>query len=151
MWGGQLQIWIQLQIQIWVVIFDLNFHCIDIMLTLWYLQNSIFCPITLFHVVRFEKLLHKQESLLETTVLSSNNLMLSSLCQNSVPSCQIWKNTSQTGVISLGNHFEYQQSYVIFKIEHFIPYFCLSQYYWLYVYKSHSLEWQFGTYSFMLT
>ena len=28
-----------------------------------------------------------------------------------------------------GNHFEYQQSYVIFKIEHLIPYFCLFQYY----------------------
>ena len=37
----------------------------------------------------------------------------------------------------LDNHFEYQQSYVIFKIEHFIPYFCLSQYYFHFVYISH--------------
>ena len=36
-----------------------------------------------------------------------------------------------------GDYFEYQQPYVIFKIEHFIPYFCLSQYYLLYVYISH--------------
>ena len=32
------------------------------------------------------------------------------------------------------DHFEYQKLYVIFKIEHFIPYFSLSQYYLLYVY-----------------
>ena len=35
------------------------------------------------------------------------------------------------------NHFVYQQSYLIFKIEHFIPYFCFSQYYLIYVYISH--------------
>ena len=52
--GGQLQIWIQLQIHIWVLLFYFYFHCIDIMLTLCYLQYSIFCPITLFQVVRFE-------------------------------------------------------------------------------------------------
>ena len=35
------------------------------------------------------------------------------------------------------NCFEYQQPYVIFKIEHFVPYFCLSQYYLLSFYISH--------------
>ena len=45
---GQLWIWIQLQINICVVHFDLNFHCIDIMVTLCYLEISIFCPIILF-------------------------------------------------------------------------------------------------------
>ena len=44
--GDQLQS--QLQNHIWVVCFDLNFHCIDIMLTLFYLQNSSFCSITAF-------------------------------------------------------------------------------------------------------
>ena len=33
-----------------------------IMLTLCYLQNSIFCPITPFQVVRFQKSIHKQGS-----------------------------------------------------------------------------------------
>ena len=55
--------------------------------TLCYLQNWMFCPITPFQVVRFEKSLHKQ------------------------------------GLLVCRNCFEYQQSYVIFKIEHF----CLSQ------------------------
>ena len=59
--------------------------------TLCYLQNWMFCPITLFQVVRFEKSLHKQ------------------------------------GLLFCRNCFEYQQSYVIFKIEHFMSYFCLSQ------------------------
>ena len=31
------------------------------------------------------------------------------------------------------DHFEYQQPYVNFKIEHFIPYICFSQYYLIYV------------------
>ena len=49
-------LWGQLQIHICVVLFDLNFHCIDIMLTLCYLQNSIFYATTLFLVVIFEKI-----------------------------------------------------------------------------------------------
>ena len=49
-------LWGQLQIHIWVVLFHLNFHCIDIMLTLCYIQNSIFCPITLFQEVSFDKI-----------------------------------------------------------------------------------------------
>ena len=44
--------------------------------------------------------------------------------------------------IMWGNCFEYQQSYVIFKIEHFIPYFYLSQYYLLYVYINHVYTFQ---------
>ena len=89
--GGQLRIWIQFQINIWVVHFDLNFHCIDIMLTLTYLQNSIFCPITLFQVVRFELFLHKQGLFFQIIIFSTNNLILSSklnvLSHNSIPSC----------------------------------------------------------------
>ena len=54
--GVQLWILIQLQIHIWVVHFGLNFHCIDIMSTLCYFWSSTFCPITLFLVVRFEKI-----------------------------------------------------------------------------------------------
>ena len=68
--------------------------------TLCYLQKWMFCPITLFQVVRFEKILHKQ------------------------------------GLLVCRNCFEYQQSYVIFKIEHFMSYFCLSQDYLLYLYIS---------------
>ena len=79
--GGQLQI----QIYIWVVLFELNFHCIDIMLTLCYLQNSTFFLITPFQVVRFEKFLHKWDFLFPD------------------------------------DHFEYQQPYVTFKIECFVP------------------------------
>ena len=72
-----------------------------VQITLCYLQNWMFCPITSFQVVRFEQFLHKQGS-------------------------YFWDDC-----------FEYQQCYVIFKIEHFIPYFCLSQYYLLCVYISH--------------
>ena len=124
----------QLQIHIWVVIFDLNFHCI--ILTLWYLQNSIFCPITLFHVVRFEKLFHKQ-------VLFRDNcfeyqppyviFFVPKLCSK----LSDLKNSFTNRGHFWGNHFEYQQSYVIFKIEHLIPYFCLFQYYFLHIYISH--------------
>ena len=60
---------------------------IPVQTTLCYLQNWMFCPITLFQVVRFEKSLHKQ------------------------------------GLLFCRNCFEYQQSYVIFKIEHFMSYF----------------------------
>ena len=66
----------------------------------------MFCSITLFQIVRFEKFLHKQ------------------------------------GLFFLNDHFKCQQSYVIFKIEHFIPYFCLSQYYSLCVYISHIFTFQ---------
>ena len=104
-----------------------------------------------------------RDCIFETIILSTNNPMLSSklnvLSHISLPSCQIWKIPSQAGVVVCRNCLEYQQSYVIFKIEHFISYFCLSQYYLLYVYISHifllfkcyfdSLEWKFGTYSFM--
>ena len=64
---------------------------------------------------------------------------LNVLSHNSVPSGQNWKIHSQIGVIYLDDCFEYQPTYVIFKIEHFIPYFCLFQYYLLYVYISHIL------------
>ena len=36
-------------------IFYLNFHCIEIMLTLCYLQYSTFCPITPFQVITFKE------------------------------------------------------------------------------------------------
>ena len=78
----------------------------------------MFCPITLFQDVRFEKFLHKQGSFFEV------------------------------------KHFEYQQSYDILKIEHFISYFCLSllfalclykPYFLLFKYNFDSHEWQFRT------
>ena len=79
-------------------------------------------------------------SFFQTIVLSTYNCMLSLklniLSHSPVPCCQIWILPSQTGFF-LGNHFEYHQSYVVFKIEHFIQYFFLSQYYLLYVYISH--------------
>ena len=72
---GHLQIWIWLQIHIWVVLFDLNFHCVDIMYTLCYLQNSTFCPTTPFQMVRFEKFLHKQGLFfLQMIILNAKNL-----------------------------------------------------------------------------
>ena len=47
--------------------------------TLCYLQNWMFCPITLFQVFRFEKFLHKQGLFFyEAIILSTNNPMLSS-------------------------------------------------------------------------
>ena len=62
------------------------------------------------------------------------------------------------GLFFPDDHFEYQYPYVIFKIEHFITYFCLSQYFivicvhkpYFYIFKCNfdSLEWQFGTYCF---
>ena len=64
------------------------------------------------------------------------------LSHNSVPSGQIQKTASQTGIVFLDNHFEYQPPYVIFKIVYFIPDFCLSQYYLLYVYVSHIFTFQ---------
>ena len=70
------------------------------------------------------------------------NPMLSSkfniLSHNSFPSGQIWKISSQAGLFFPDGHFEYQQPYVIFKFEHFTPYFCLSQYYLLHVYITHN-------------
>ena len=101
--GGQFQIWIQLQIHVWFVLYDLNFHCIDIMLTLWYLQNSIFCSIALFQVVRFEIFLHNQGLFFQMTILSTTNPMLSSklnaLSHNSVPSGQNSQIHSQTELV----------------------------------------------------
>ena len=75
-------------------------------------------------------------------VMSTNNTMLSSklnvLSHNSITSGRIWKIPSQTGVwVFWDDCYEYQQPYVIFKIEHFVPYFFLSQDYLLYVYISH--------------
>ena len=47
---------------------------------------------------------------------------LNVLSHNSIPSGQIWKIPSQTGVAFFeDNHFEYQQPYVNFKIEHSVP------------------------------
>ena len=46
--------------------------------TLCYLQNWMFCPITPFQVVRFEKSLHKQGLLFCRNCLSINNPILSS-------------------------------------------------------------------------
>ena len=46
---------------------------------------------------------------------------------------EFWKFPSQTGIFFPDDHFEYQQPYIIFKIEHFIHSFCLSHYYLLYV------------------
>ena len=67
-------------------------YCIDIMLTLGYLQNSTFCFITQFQVVRFDKFLHRQGLLFQTIILSTNGPMLSSkfniLCHNSIISGQ---------------------------------------------------------------
>ena len=57
--------------------FDLNFHCIDNMLTISFLQISIFCPISLFQVVRFEQFLYMQGSLFQIIILSTNNPILS--------------------------------------------------------------------------
>ena len=65
------------------------------------------------------------------------SLKFNILSHNSVPSGQIWKIPSQTGVIFSRWSFWVQQPCVVFKIEHFVPYFCLSQYYLLYVYISH--------------
>ena len=73
------------------------------MLTLSYLQNSIFCPITLFQVVRFELFLHKQGLFFQIIIFSTNNLILSSkfnvLSHNYVLSSQNWKIHSWAGVI----------------------------------------------------
>ena len=62
---------------------------------------------------------------------------LNILSHNSIPNDQIWKIPSQTGITFWDNCFEYQQPYVIFKIENFIPHFYLSQYYLFFVYISH--------------
>ena len=152
--------------------------------TVCYLQNWMFCPITLFQVVRFEKFLHKQWSffwddgfeyqnpmfssnlnilshnsiptdqfrkLLSQTgvgsffkaiILSTNNPMLSLklnvFSHNSIPSGQIWKNSfTNRGQFFKMIVFEFQQPSIFFKIEHFIPYFHLSQNYLLYVYICH--------------
>ena len=66
------------------------------------------------------------------------SLKFNILSHNSVPSGQIWKILSQTGI------YLYQMNIVSiincmlsFKIEHFVPYFCCSQYYLLYVCLSH--------------
>ena len=45
---------------------------------LCYFQNWMFCPRTLFHIVRFEKFLHKQGSIFEVIVLSTKITILSS-------------------------------------------------------------------------
>ena len=60
------------------------------------------------------------------------------LSHNSVPSGQLWKIPSQKGVSFGDEHIEYQQPYVIFKIELFVPYFCLSQYCLPYVYINYN-------------
>ena len=97
--------WTQLQIHIWVILFYLNFHFIHIMLTLCYLQNSAFCPITPFQVVRCEKNYFSNKGCFyfKMIILSTNNAMLSSrlnvLSHNSIPSGQIWNIPSQTGVV----------------------------------------------------
>ena len=121
--------------------FDLKFHHIDIMLTLCYLQ--IECLVPLLHSKWWELINSSQTgcSFFPDNHFEHQQPLLSSkfniLSHNSIPSGQIWKIPSQTVVVFWNDHFEYQQPYVIFKIEHFIPYFCLSQYYLLYVYKSH--------------
>ena len=69
--------------------------------TLSYLQISMFCPITLFNIVRLEKFIHKWGSFFFRWL------------------------------------FWVPITYVIFKIEHFIPHFYLTQYYLLYAYRSH--------------
>ena len=46
--------------------------------TLCYFQTCMFCPRTLFHIVRFEKFLHKQGSIFEVIILSTKNTILSS-------------------------------------------------------------------------
>ena len=65
------------------------------------------------------------------------SLKLNILSHNSIPSGQIENILHREGLFVSDDHFEYHQTYVIFKIEHFVPYFCLSQYYFLYVYISH--------------
>ena len=78
---------------------------------------------TLFPGIRLEKFFHKlgllffsrQSFQYQNPIISSK---LNALSHNSVPSGQICKIPSQTGGIFQFNHFEYQQSYVIFKIEH---------------------------------
>ena len=63
----------------------------------------------------------------QTIILCTNNPRLTSklnvLSHNSIPSGQNWKIHAQKGVVFFpDNHFEYHQCYVIFKIEHFVPY-----------------------------
>ena len=78
------------------------------------------------------------------------SLKFNILSHNSVPSGQIWKIPSQTGVIFSRWSFWVQQPCVVFKIKCFVPYFCLSQYYLLCLCKPYillfkcnydSLEW----------
>ena len=60
------------------------------------------------------------------------------LSHNSIPKWSDLKIPFTTrGHFFLIYHFEYEQLYVIFQIEHFVPYFSLSQYYLDYVYISH--------------
>ena len=92
--GGQLWIWIQLQIHIWVALFDLNFHCIDIIITLcsfipelwsnwsvptahYCLLNWMVCPITPLQVVRLKNSFTSRGSFFQIIILSTNSPMLS--------------------------------------------------------------------------
>ena len=85
-----------------------------------FLQNWKFCSVTLFQVVRIEKVLSQAGVIfpdihfeyLQPYVI----FKLDVLCNNSVSSCQIGKIHSQTGVIFSDDHFEYQEPYVIFKL-----------------------------------
>ena len=82
------------------------------------------CPITPFQVVRIESFIHKQGCFFQMIILCTTNPMLSLklnvLSYNSIPSGQIEKVIHKQGFFFPDNHFEYQQSYVIFKIEYFI-------------------------------
>ena len=87
--------------------------------TLCYLQNWMFCPITLFQVVRFEKSLHKQGLFLQKLFCYLQNWMF---CP--ITPFQVVRHENcihKQGSFFPDYHFEYQQPYVIFKIECFVP------------------------------
>ena len=122
-------------------LFHLNFYCIDIMLTLWYLQKSTFCPITLFQLVRFEKFLWKQWIFIQMIILSTNNYLLSLelnvLSYNSVWSWQNWKIPSETGVVFSRQSFWVPTTQCYLQHWTFHPCLCSSQYYLVCVYMGH--------------
>ena len=132
------------------------------MLTLWYLQKSTFCPITLFQLVRFEKFLWKQWIFIQMIILSTNNYLLSLelnvLSYNSVWSWQNWKIPSETGVVFSRQSFWVPTTQCYLQHWTFHPMFmfisilfglCLhGPYFFLFKCNFDSFEWQFGTYFF---